>query len=263
VPRFDLDFERGLVLSQVTDFTFTDDATPLAVDDSTGSTGSMSVTFARQDIRPATMKRLKGQGVVLSSVGQDDRYLGRVSHVSGSEQAVSLDIDSVAIRLTVKRDAKPYIGTLEGALIYWAGLVGVPAGNVEVDPDLADQEVRLVGFSDSVWLRIKMLCAATGLEVAVRDDTLVVRRPRPVVLDVARVASQSWEVDDTSLAQRIVVAYYDPRNIVSGDVTVDYSRRSVPAGVDADDPDGGTRKANNPSNVLPPGWAKIGTVTDV
>jgi hypothetical protein len=262
VPRFDLDFERGLVLEQVSDFAFTDDATPLAVDDTTGSVGSISVSFARQAMRPATMKGLRGQGVVVSTIGQEDRMLGRVGHVSGSESAVSIEIDSVAIRLTVKRDVKPFVGTLGAALTYWAGLCGVPAGAVEVEDGLDAQQVRLVGFSDSVWLRIKMLCAATGLEVVVRDDSIVVRRPRAVVVAASRLSAESWEVDDTSLAQKVTVAYYDPRNIVAGDVTVDFSRSNVPSGENADDPDGGTRAANLPSNDRPPGWAKITTVSD-
>lgn len=254
--RLDLDFERGLHLSQATDFSFVDDATPLGIDDSAGSTGSMHVNFDRQNIRPALMKGLKGQGVILSPTEEEERSIGVVSHVSGSNSGVGIDIDSIALRLAVKRNAKPFTGTLAGGLRYWARLVGIPADRVEVEPAIAGQQVALVGFSDNVWLRIKQFCAAVGIEVVVRDNDLVVRRPRPVVVNAQRLTAKSWEVDDSSLAQIIQVSFYDPQTVVAGDVTPDYSRSNVPSGA-ADDPGGGLANANGANNQLPPGWLKI------
>lgn len=253
MPRLDLSFGNGLFLEQATDFTFVDDATPLGIDDTSGSTGSMNVTFDRQDNRPATMKGLKGEGVILSSTAQEERMIGRVTHVSGTETTVAVDIDSVALRLAVKRAAKPFVGTLGAAIVYWAGLCSVVEGYVEVDSSIASQQVALVGFNDNVWLRIKQLCSATGIEVVVTDDTIVVRPPRAVFVDAERLQSVSWDNDDTNMAQTITVAYYEPENVVAGDYTADYSRSNVSSDT-ADDAGAGILKANSPSSALPPGY---------
>jgi hypothetical protein len=255
MPRLDLEFSRGAALQQVSGFTFVDDATPLGIDDTTGSTGAMTVTLAAGQMRPADAKSLRGQMVTISSTGDDRRTIGKVTHVSGTLDSIGLDIDSISLRLAVKRNAKPFIGRLEDGIIYWAGLCKVDPSSVQVDDAIAGQQIALVGFRDNVWQRIKQLCAAVEIEVVIQDNAIVVRPPRALVVDAARVSAKSWDVDDTSLAQIIEVAYYDPRSVVSGDYSPDYSRSNVSADA-ADDPDGGLVTANRAANQLPPGYTK-------
>lgn len=259
MPTVDLLFERGLQLTQATDFTFTDDATPLGIDDSSGSTGAMTVNFDRQGMRPALMKQLKGQAVILSLSADEQRAIGKVTHSSGTEAGVGIDIDSVALRLAVARSAKPFTGTLEDAMRYWASLVKIDPAQVQVDASIASKQVALVGFHDNVWLRIKQLVAAVGIEVVIQDDTIVVRPPRAVVISARSLSATSWDVDDTSMAQTIEVYYYDPQSIVAGDYTADYSRSNVdPA--NADDAGAGQATANRAANQLPPGYTKRGVL---
>lgn len=255
MPRLDLELSSVDRTLNVSSFSFTDDATPLGIDDSTGSTGTMNVTLAAGDMRPADAKRLRGRTVTIGIAGQERRAIGKVTHVSGSEEAVGIDIDSVSLQLAVKRKVKPFVGRLEDAMLYWADRCKVPAAAVLVEEAIADQEVALVGFEDSVWLRIKQFCAAVGIEVVVQDNAIVVRRPRSTIVDAARVSARSWDVDDDSMAQIIQVTYYDPRTVVSGDYTADFSRSNV-ASSDADDPNGGLLVANAPVHALPQGYKK-------
>lgn len=254
MPIFDLIPEHGDVIEVVSDYTATDDATPLSIDSSAASTGDLTVSIDGH-ARPAAWKRLRGLKVQVQVAGRPARSLGKVSHVSGGDGPVSLVLDTVLNRLAVTRAAKPKTGTLASIFTYWASLCGVAAADVQVDSRVASIQFAAVGFYDSVWTRMKQLCAAVGVEVVSTDNTIVVRPPRPVtlVIDDELLVSTSWDVDDSTLAQQIEVIYYDPQPVVAGDQTADYSRSTKPS-PDADDPFELDHTGGRAINTLPPGW---------
>lgn len=261
MPVFDLTSDAGVVIEQTADYSATDDATPLSVDDTSASTGDLTVSFDDRG-RPAAWKRLKGQKVTVQVTGRDPRPLGTVQHVSGGDAGVSLAIDTVLNRLAVTRKAEPYTGTIGGVLGYWAGLCGLDDDDVTVAASIAQAKVSCVGFYDSVWLRIKQFSAALGFEVVSVDNVLVARPPRPVTItiDDDLLVSTQWDVDDTTMTRYLEVVYYEPSQILPGDQTADYSRSTVPQ-ADADDPIALRTSKGHAINKQPPGWT--GVVPDV
>lgn len=255
MPVFDLRPERGEAIELVSDYSATDDATPLTVDDSQASTGDLTVTFDQRG-RPADWKRLKGQKIQVQVTGRSPRPLGTVAHVSGGDGAVSLAIDTVLNRMAVVRRARPQTGTLGALVTYWAHLCGIDAASVQVDARIASVPIAAVGFYDNVWLRLKQFAAATGIEVVGRDNAIVVRPPRPVQLfvDDDLLVSSQWDVDDTTLAQQIEVVYYEPKYVDPGEDTPDFSRSDRPVAT-ADDPFTFPTARGRIINSTPPGYA--------
>lgn len=266
MPRLNFRTERGGLIEHTADLTVTEDSTPLGVEDTSGSTGDLTITFDRLRtpggtlMAPRHWKSLKGQHVSLVLGGGIERPVGIVSHVSGGTSTVSVAVDSIATKLSVTRSVKPHIGRLDTGIKKWAAAVGIPGSSVQVASSLAARQVQLVGFYDSIWLKLKQLAAALEVEVIVRDEAIVVRPPRSDVLELTTVSDFSWDVDDTTMAQEIDVAYYSPHAYTTGADTPDFSRQNVDS--DPDDPFDIDLVVGNSRNGLPPGYTKRSTVSD-
>ncbi len=255
MPVFDLTPERGNPIEFTSDFSATDDCTPLSVDDTSGSTGDLTVSFDGRG-RPAIWKRLKGQTLQVQVTGKDPRPLGKVAHVSGGDAVISLAIDTVLNQMSVPRHALPYTGTVGGVVRYWAGLCGLQHDDVRIDAKVTAAKIAAVGFYDNVWLRLKMFTSALGIEVVAIDNVLVVRAPRSVLLtiDDNLLVSSDWDMTEDQLAHSIDITYYEPTEIVAGEMTPDYSRAGISDPTDTDDAYDYRTGSGPAKNTLPPGW---------
>lgn len=206
----------------VSGWSYDEEATPLDGSDPSGSTGDMSVSFAWRD-RPAHVARMGTKDVTMLETGQ---ALGTVDGTGVTDKVGSLSLANRAVKLSVVRSAKPWAGTLAGAIAYWCSLAGVTTG-ITVDSAIAIRPVVVVGWHANVWLQIKLFCAAQQVEVALVGNQIIVRPPRTRYIGIGNAASVALTVDDTQRCQRVQVSYYLQQPLLPGDIVFDYANTNV------------------------------------
>lgn len=245
-----LDLKVGeQIVRNVSQWSYTEDSTPLDGSDTSGAAADLTLGFPTR-LRPAQVARMGAQPVS-TIAGQP---LGTVDGTGVTDGVASLSVGTRATKLSVIRRAKPFAGSLAGAIGYWVSLTGVADG-ITVDPAIAIRPVTTVGWKANVWLQIKLFCAAQQVEAVLVGGDLIVRPPRIRRLDVRDASSAALGVDESMRCRRITVSYYRQDPIEPGDVVLDYSRTNL-AG---NDPDaqfrntGGTRRGSAANGDYPTG----------
>lgn len=188
-------------------YSVSEDATSLDPNDTSGGVGQFSAAIPA----PKRWRRIKGQPFELRDT-KEGITSGIVNSMTNNVPAdLQLTADSRIIAMAVKRLAKPYRGSLEGAIRYYLGLVGITSG-IEVDPEVADYPVQFFGWEDEVFNQVsKILCPAFQIEMSLISDIIVFRPVRQRVATLQRATRISQTVADNQLAQSVKATYY-PRS---------------------------------------------------
>lgn len=207
-------------------YTITEESTPTAITDSTGSVGSTTFDIVRPDpnlqpdhpILKYTEGWLEGQSVRL----EDSRYGFTVGKVKSASYAA--DTQSITIAVTPRVgemnvfniQAQPYVGTLSGAFVYYASLAGLTT-DIAVDPEIADKPVTVPGFYGDLWAHLKQFSAANECEIALVAGVIYLRRLRQQEVVKGRNFQRTRSVGGTQMAQAVEVYLYDTREL-NGDL---------------------------------------------
>lgn len=183
-------------------FSVTEDATPIDPSDMTG--GVSQFTFGAQDSAESFDLYDKTVSLVDDAQGTTT---GIVRGLNGNNGALTVTADSRMGMLTVERTAQPFVGTLENAIHYYLGLVGITSGIV-IDGTIKDTPVVFPGWQGNVWDYMRQVCAALQVETSLVSDNVVVRPVRLRTAENYRDSSQAWAIDASNLAQTVEVYYY-------------------------------------------------------
>lgn len=201
-----LRLEVGGIAFEPLSFSVTEEITPITAGDSSGSVGSFQFSVLENDsLSPLLMS---GAEVKLadSNLGST---LGTVTGVNWTDNGrVQIECQSRLGKLNIYDvQAQPYVGTLEGAFRYYAGLAGQFA-DVFVDPAIASRPVAFPGWFGELWFRMKQFAAAQDCEISLVSGVILLRplRTRTAVdnLNVAR----SRKYGDTNLARSVEIYHY-------------------------------------------------------
>lgn len=102
-----------------------------------------------------------------------------------------------------------YDATQGGYFRYLCSLCGVY--NVQVDPEFDRKPVAYPGFTGNVWNYIKQFTVATRSEVALVNDTVVLRKPRTFTLPSEVLTTPTIAVSTSDTAQFVEVYNYNSR----------------------------------------------------
>lgn len=198
--------------ANVSEYTVTENATPIDPSDSRGGVGTISVKLVED---PNQSLLLLNDTVVL-----DDSLRGTVggvvTDVGGNGAVLDLTADSRLSLLLAPREAAAQYGTLGQAFVYYLGLVGLTA-NVFVDPSITARPVLYPGWTGPVWTMLKQMCAAEQVEIALVSNNVVLRPIRERVLQTNKSTTPpSWGATQGELAQTIEVVYYDTEYLING-----------------------------------------------
>lgn len=195
----------GADIAQIlTGYSVTEDATPLSLDGGTGA-GTGAATFNLGPFGRA--KYLKGVEYLFEDDGRG-MTAGRVETASGSSVQTTASVVNALSNLVVEVVAKPYTGTLQGAIAYYLDLCGVTA--FYIDAELANRSITLPGFTGSCWDFLgKQLAAVEDFEVSFVSNRIVVRglRQRQAVM-TRDIQPPTWTQDIGQRAQAISLTWY-------------------------------------------------------
>lgn len=165
-------------IGYLTDYSLSEYVTPIAPGDSSGGTPQISVS----GIQKKRSHRAAGEYIRLN-LASGESISATVNSVLETETSgtVSFTADALINKLNAEVVAVPrsfdnepglslYSNAAsrtrtQGLFEYYAGLVGIPADKVFVDPDIADDESLTVGFSGNLWAYLKDLCTARGYQI--------------------------------------------------------------------------------------------------
>jgi len=186
-----------------------EDVTPLDISDQSGGIGTASVSLAE----PVNAMYLYRLPITLVDSAQGITT-GVTSSPTSDGHNLTLPAQSRLNALSVTRVAQPFVGTLAAAITYYLGLVNVTTGIV-VDPSLTSISVVLPGWKDMVWTRMRNLCSAYQVEIALVSNNIVVRPARQRIAKNRRDSTVAWALGDSKMAQTIEFFYYNNQQITN------------------------------------------------
>lgn len=183
-------------------YTVQEDVTPLDISDSTGGVGATTVTMPEG---ADAMYLHRRQVTLIDST--KGTTTGILANPSSDGHTLTLPAQSRLSALSVTRVAQPFSGTLTAAFTYYLNLVGVTSG-VNIDTSLSSINVVLPGWQDVVWTRVRNLCSAYQVEIALVSNNVVIRPIRQRTAKNQRDASVAWTLSDSKIAQTIEFFHY-------------------------------------------------------
>lgn len=205
-------------------YSVSEDATPLAAGDSSGSTGTITVSIPSPDphLQSSHPVLLLGPQVLLGqSVSLEDTSRGSIS---GRVHSVSGGLDSDTINLTCLTrlealniynvQANPFIGTLGNAFRYYLSLAGITTG-VSVDSSVESRNVRYPGWSGELWDRLKQLAVAEDVDIRLISGVITLSPVRTETIHPGFDFSRTVSGGGDGLARGVEVYYYNTRAITN------------------------------------------------
>jgi hypothetical protein len=180
-----------------------EDATPIDLADDSGGVGQITVTAPERD--DSLFHR--GKALRLSD-GTKGRTQGVITGSNDTNGQVTFTGLSRLSVLAVTRSAPPYTGTLGGAIRLYLSLGGI-VDRVLIDATIADRPITLPGWEDDVWARLRSLGSATGFEISLVSDNIVIRPPRGRTAENMRNTGVTRTVDEGTLAQSVELFWYE------------------------------------------------------
>jgi len=189
--------------SNLTGYTVEEDATPLDASSTEGGVGTISFAL------PADEKSIL---LFDSDIELDDAFRGTTSGTV-TKVGISNGLNSVAAdsRLGVlvgNAKAKPVTGTFESVARYYLS-IGAIVNDVYFDPAISDISVSAQGWEDDAWLKLKQLCAANGVEVALVGTQIVFRAVRSLTTSIHHRTDFEVDLEKSDIAKAVEITYYD------------------------------------------------------
>ena len=192
-------------------YTVSEDSTPTSSDDSSGSVGTIS--FAIPGVENPYLLNGKDVSLIDTRRGSTIGYVTQVSEQDNGQ--TNLTCQSRLGRLNIYGvQAQPFVGTLQNAFRYYAGLAGQTT-DILVDPQIANRPVVFPGWSGELWFHFKQMAAAQDCEIALVSNVILLRPLRQREAIDHRNISRTRTYGGTTLARAVEVYCYENRAITN------------------------------------------------
>lgn len=196
--------------ANLTHYSSSEEATPLAAGDSRGGVGTVEFGATEE---PET-KWLNGSDIELIDTG-NGVVRGRIRNLSSSNLQARISADSLLALTNVERQSGPFVGTLEDGFRNMASLAGLE-GSVQVQASLASRAVVWPGWSGNLWHNLKLMCQAEQVEISAVYGRIVLREARSNTSTLMRQSDSSWNISTRAAARAVEVNYYNTEYRSSG-----------------------------------------------
>ena len=109
----------------------------------------------------------------------------------------------------------PVSGTLEAAFEYYCALANIDS-DIRVDPSIASMPVNFPGWRGNLWTHMKMMATGISADLNLISNVVVLRPVRQFVALTDRETSATPSLDNTDLALKQEVIWYDTERVASG-----------------------------------------------
>lgn len=115
----------------------------------------------------------------------------------------------------IEVQALPVSGTLESAFEYYCALANIDS-DIRVDPSIASTPVNFPGWRGNLWTHMKMMATGISADLNLISNVVVLRPVRQFVALTDRETSATPSLDNTDLALKQEVIWYDTERVSSG-----------------------------------------------
>ena len=191
------------------DYRLSEESTPTASDDSSGSVGEITFTVLGVD-QPFL---LEGKDVTLTDTRRGVT-IGKVTQASEVDRGKT----SVSCLTRLGRlnaygvQAQPFSGTLRNAFAMYAGLADQVV-DVLVDDSIANRNVVFPGWYGELWYNLKLMAAAQRCEITLVSGVILLRPLRTRQVIQHRDISRNRTYGGSTLAQAVEVYFYNNKVI--------------------------------------------------
>lgn len=200
----------GKIDPTVTGYSVQEETTPLVAGNESGAIAQVS---ADAESKASEWLSAKQTLEVYDELHGEMHSVIRTTAVN--DGGVALTADSRMYALLQERLADGYRGTLGGAFDYYLSLVGITVGT-SVHPNLAARPVIFPAWEGEVWVYLKKLCVAQGVEIALVNNVITLREPRTKRITSNLATGFSTTTDVTALAESVEVYNYNTEYKVKG-----------------------------------------------
>jgi hypothetical protein len=191
--------------SNLISYSVSEDATPIDASDSSGGVGQLNISLNENKVLSTQL--YLNDNVTLED-GVNGTTIGTVTSVQTANGVASISGNSKLGLFLADRTAAPYTGTLGGAFTYYLSLVGITS-SFTIDSTITGNAVTFPGFTGNVWDYMKKMCTATGTEISLVSNNIVLRPIRGRTAETKRNTDINWSVSNNQLAQNVEVYYYN------------------------------------------------------
>jgi hypothetical protein len=195
---------------QLTNYSVSEESTPVTPSDGSGSAGSMTLLTTENEDTPY----LQNIPIDLVDPSQGTTR-GTIRLPSSNNGDATLIADSRLALLVVNRVAAPFTGTLANALRYYLELCDI-TDDIVTEDSLTGISVKFAGWSGNVWTEIKKICTVFGIEAALVSNNIVFRPIRQRDAETYRDSSRGWTLDTSQQARNVEVYQYQTSQITNG-----------------------------------------------
>lgn len=190
--------------SNITGYSYSEEATPIAPGDSSGGVGSLSFE-ALDDEQTGIL--IFGDELLLTDT-HNGSISGHVTAVSGNDGVASFSGVSSLSRLNIIKTIPAINTTLGNMIEIILNEAGVFFG-IDIDPSITGITLVSPTYTGDLWVFLKDLCTAYEIEVALVSDTLRFRPVRQNTLRPVDKTTESWSVGEINPSQYVEVNYYN------------------------------------------------------
>lgn len=213
--------EIGGQVYETSDWTVQEAATPLAAGDSSGSTGSIEITFPFIDSDSHPVSIFGPEWFIDKSVRLADSRkgftLGKVEGLRRNDQTgvYNLTCSTRLGQLNVYGvQALPFVGTLRDAFVYYLSLADIDT-DLFIDDVVGDRPVVFPGWNGELWFHLKEMAVSQDCDISLVSGIVLLRPIRARVATRGRDIDRSRSIGGGTLAQGVEVYRYDNRAITN------------------------------------------------
>lgn len=206
------------------DWTVQEAATPLAAGDSSGSTGSIDLTFPFIDpqiLSDHPVNIFGPEWFIDQEVRLADSRkgftLGKVESVRRGDQQGTYTL-SCATRLGELNvygvQAQPFVGTLRNAFIYYLSLANIST-DLFIDDVIGDRPVVFPGWNGELWFHLKEMAVSQDCDISLVSGIVLLRPIRARVATRGRDIDRSRDIGGGTLARAVEVYRYNSEAITN------------------------------------------------
>lgn len=198
--------------TNIESYSVQEDSTPVSPADSSGGTGTVSITVTEDAASDGSILLLNDDIVLEDSV--KGTTSGSVNNVDSNNGAVTISGDSRLGILNATRYIPAHSGTIETAVLHVLDVAGITSG-IFIYPEVADIPAAFKGGTYQMWKLLGDMCSALRVEISLVSNNVVVRPLRMRMASLDRTSSEGWSVQNIELAQYVEVYYYQYAEIVN------------------------------------------------
>lgn len=213
---------------EVSDYSVSEDSTPLSGQDTSGGVGTISLTVpihrTEQSARgPVQRLASLGPGALIGAPVRlaDTRRgltVGKVISVSRGGGTLRLECQTRLADLSIYNvQAGPHVGTLRSAFEAYLALAGVDT-DIYIDPSIATRAVAFPGWRGELWFHLKQMCQAQGVEIALVSGLILLRPLRNHDARLSHARAKNVSLGSGSLGLYVDAYCYQAEAISFGKV---------------------------------------------